>query len=98
PRYIINNAFIYACMRDQIEAAKFLLEKGAAVNEMPHGFDYAGTGLHFAALRGHRKMVDFLLSHGADVQVKDPKVGSTASGWADHGGHSELRDYLRQLE
>ncbi|HEY6122955.1 MAG TPA: ankyrin repeat domain-containing protein, partial [Pyrinomonadaceae bacterium] len=46
PRYIINNAFIYACMRDQIEAAKFLLEKGAAVNEMPHGFDYAGTGLH----------------------------------------------------
>lgn len=92
---IINNAFVYACMHGHIEAAKLLLDKGAEINVVPGGFDYAGTGLHYAALNGHRSMVEFLLAHGADRTVKDTKVGSTAAGWADHGGHPELRDLLR---
>jgi ankyrin repeat protein len=93
---IINNAFVYACMGNHIEAAKFLLEKGADINAIPQGFDYAGTGLHYAALRGHRAMVEFLLKQGADKNIKDTKVGSLPSGWADHGGHAELRDYLEE--
>ncbi len=92
---IVNNAFVYACMHGQIDAAKLLLEKGAEINVVPGGFDYAGTGLHYAALNGHRAMVEFLLRHGADRNVKDTKVGSTAAGWAEHGGHLELRDLLR---
>lgn len=91
---IINNAFVYACMHGHIEAAKLLLEKGAEINVVPGGFDYAGTGLHYAALNGHRAMVEFLLAHGADRNVHDTKVGSTAAGWADYGGHPELRDLL----
>src|SRR6266542_2924361 len=63
---IINNAFIYACMYNHIEAAKYLLEKGADINAIPPGFDYAGTGLHYAALRGHRAMIDVLLEQGAN--------------------------------
>jgi ankyrin repeat protein len=95
PRDIINNAFVYACMGNHIEAAKFLLAKGAEINVIPQGFDYAGTGLHYAALRGHRAMVDFLLEQGADKSIKDTKVGSPPSSWADYGGHAELRDYLK---
>lgn len=91
---IVNNAFVYACMHGQIEAAKLLLEKGAEINVVPGGFDYAGTGLHYAALNGHRAMVEFLLAHGADRNVKDTKVGSTAAGWAEYGGHPELNDLL----
>lgn len=91
---IINNAFVYACMHGHIEAAKLLLEKGAEINVLPGGFDYAGTGLHYAAMNGHRSMVEFLLAHGADRTVKDTKVGSTPAGWADYGGHPELRDLL----
>ncbi len=91
---IINNAFIYACMYNHIEAAKYLLEKGADINAIPPGFDYAGTGLHYAALRGHRAMVDFLLEQGANPSIKDTKVGTLPSGWANYGGHPELRDYL----
>src|SRR5215212_2114431 len=89
---IINNAFVYACMHGHIDAAKLLLDQGAEINDIPGGFDYAGTGLHYAALNGHRAMVEFLLAHGADRTLKDTKVGSTAAGWADHGGHPELRD------
>lgn len=91
---IVNNAFVYACMHGHIDAAQLLLDKGAEINAIPGGFDYAGTGLHYAALNGHRAMVEFLLNHGADRNVKDTKVGSTASGWADYGGHPELCDLL----
>jgi uncharacterized protein len=91
---IVNNAFVYACMHGHIDAAQLLLDKGAEINTIPGGFDYAGTGLHYAALNGHRAMVEFLLEHGADRNVKDTKVGSTAAGWAEHGGHPNLRDLL----
>ncbi len=92
---IINNAFVYACMHGHIDFAKLLLEKGAEINVIPGGFDYAGTGLHYAALNGHRAMVEFLLDHGADRNVKDTKVGSSAAGWAEYGGHPELLELLR---
>lgn len=92
---IINNAFVYACMHGHIDAAQLLLDKGAQINVVPGGFDYAGTGLHYAALNGHRPMIEFLLSHGADKTVTDTKVGSTAAGWAEHGKHPELLDLLR---
>jgi hypothetical protein len=91
---IVNNAFVYACMHGHIDAAKLLLDQGAEINVIPGGFDYAGTGLHYAALNGHRPMVEFLLAHGADRTLKDTKVHATASGWADHGGHPDLRDLL----
>ena len=91
---IINNAFIYACMHGHIEAAKLLLHYGAEINVIPGGFDYAGTVLHYAALNGQRAMVEFLLQQGADREVKDTKVGSTAAGWAEHGGHTEIMGLL----
>ena len=94
---IINNAFVYACMHNRMEAAKLLLQKGAEINAIPAGFDYAGTGLHYAALRGHRTMVDFLLERGADPTIKDTKVNGLPAGWADYGGHKALSDYLAQI-
>jgi uncharacterized protein len=96
-REIINNAFVYACMHNQLEAAKLLLQKGADINAIPAGFDYAGTGLHYAALRGHRRMVDFLLEHGADPNIRDSKVNGLPAGWADYGGHKALSGYLEEI-
>jgi ankyrin repeat protein len=92
---VINNAFVYACMHGHIDAAQLLLDRGAEINAIPGGFDFAGTGLHYAALNGHRAAVEFLLQHGADRNMKDTKVRSTAAGWAEHGGHLELRDLLQ---
>jgi len=92
---IVNNAFVFACMHGHIDAAQLLLQKGAEINVIPGGFDFAGTGLHYAALNGHRPMVEYLLAHGADRNIKDTKVSSTAAGWAEHGGHNELLDLLR---
>jgi uncharacterized protein len=95
-RNIINNAFVYACMHSRLDVGRFLLEKGADINAIPPGFDYSGTGLHYAALRGHRGMVEFLLENGADPNVKDSKVNNTPAGWAAYGGHKSLSDYLEK--
>lgn len=97
PQDIINNAFVYACMHNQIDAARLLLKNGAQINAIPPGFDYSGTGLHYASLNGHRPMVEFLIQQGAQVDIKDTKVSSTPAGWADHGGHPELKNYLEQI-
>lgn len=94
---IINNAFVYACMHNHIEAARLLLQKGAQVNAIPAGFDYSGTGLHYAAVNGHRAMAEFLIEQGANANVRDTKVGSTPAGWAEYGGHAELKNYLEQI-
>jgi ankyrin repeat protein len=83
-------------MHGQLAAAKLLLERGARLDAIPGGFDYSGTALHYAALNGHRAMVEFLIELGADVHIKDTKVGQTAAGWADHGGHSGIKDMLRR--
>jgi ankyrin repeat protein len=97
-QHIINNAFVYACMHSQIEAARLLLEKGAQIDSIPPGFDYSGTGLHYAALNGHRPMVEFLIEQGSNVNIKDTKVHSTPAGWSEHGGHPEIKEYLERAQ
>jgi len=94
---IVNNAFVYACMHNQLEAAQLLLEKRAQINAIPPGFDFAGTALHYAAHNGHQLMAEFLIEHGARTDIKDTKVNSTPAGWAEHGGHQELKKYLGQI-
>jgi ankyrin repeat protein len=91
---VIDNAFVYACMHNHIPVARLLLQKGAKIDAIPPGFDYSGTGLHYAALNGHRAMVEFLVEQGASTSVKDTKVNSTPAGWAAHAGHEQLKQYL----
>lgn len=98
PQAVVNNAFIYACMHNRANAARLLLEKGAEINAVPPGFDFAGTGLHYAALNGHREMVDLLLGRGADPSILDPKVNNTPAGWAAYNGHLELAEHLQRVE
>jgi ankyrin repeat protein len=105
PQDSIDNAFVYACMSGEIAAAERLLHHGARINAIPPGFDYAGTGLHYAAMNGYRPLVDYLLAHGADPRIKSRKVRSTihhtdttAAGWADHGGHPDINELLERAE
>lgn len=94
---VINNAFIYACIQNRIEAAGLLLEKGAEIDAIPPGFHYPGTGLHNAAVNGHQAMVDFLIERGANANTKDKENGGSPARWADYGGHKELKDYLERI-
>jgi len=97
-RDVINNAFVYACMHNHIDAAKHLLQRGANINALAPGFHYPGTGLHNAAVHGHRSMVEWLIENGADPNVKDGERGGTPASWAAYGGHLELKNYLEQIK
>jgi ankyrin repeat protein len=98
PKDIIDNAFVYSCMSGRIDAAECMLKHGARINTIPPGFDYAGTGLHYAAFTGRRPLVEYLLAQGADPLIKDKKVNGTAAGWADHAGFAEIKDLLERAE
>jgi hypothetical protein len=41
-------------------------------------------------------MIEFLIAHGADSNIKDSKIGGTAAGWAEHGGYPELKAILNR--
>jgi ankyrin repeat protein len=93
---IVDNAFVYACMHGHVDAAALLLDKGATIDAIPFGFDFAGTGLHYAAMNGHRATVEFLLQREASPSVRDTKIGAEPVGWARHAGRTEIVELLER--
>lgn len=96
PQDILDNALTYAAMSGSAEAIRFLLEKGAAINSFPKGFDYRGTALHWAALRGLKPMCHFLLEHGADPALRDLSIQKTPAEWARHANEEEVAVLLER--
>lgn len=70
---------IWAAYYGAVEAARLLVERGAALN--PKEKDQGMTALLWAAARGHAEIVRMLLDRGADPQAAD-KRGKTALMWA----------------
>ena len=97
PSEILNNALVHAAAWGRSEIARFLLDKGAAINAIPLGFDFAGTALHYAALRGQGETLERLLEWGADPAIPDAKIGKLPEDWAEHDGHPELAERLRAV-
>lgn len=68
----------WAAILNNVELARFLLERGANVNWQ--AAKYLTTPLHAAARRGHSEMCLLLLQHGADVSIRE-RHGKTAGEW-----------------
>ena len=94
---IMNNGLVFAAAWGQLESAGELLSRGAEINSIPAGFDYAGTPLHYAALQNRHEMVVWLLENGADPTIRDLKVHNTPDGWAEYAHHPQLAAYLRSI-
>lgn len=73
-------------------AIRLLIESGFSV----HG-DGGTTPLHSAAYQGDLELVRLLVGLGADPDREDREHHSTPVGWAEHGHHEELADYLRSV-
>ena len=95
----LDDALIFASIRDQREAAAMLLERGARGDVLlAPGGQSPRTALHEAANRGFAELVEMLFESGASAAVLDARWGGTAAGWAEAGGFPELASRLRAWE
>lgn len=60
---------ISAALNGSLDAVGLLLNKGARVNL--YLWNYYGTALQAAVLRGHSEVAKYLLRHGADANIRD---------------------------
>jgi ankyrin repeat protein len=90
---------IWASACKRVNAARWLLDHGADVNQratfggLQHGSGV--TALHMAAENGHLPMLELLLNRGADTSITDQLYQGSPAGWAEHHGNTDALAYLR---
>ncbi|WAS99190.1 ankyrin repeat domain-containing protein [Nannocystis punicea] len=94
---LLAEALAYACIHGQHLAVALLLGCGAEGDRLVRpGGQSPRSSLHEAASRGYLGVVERLLAHGADPQVRDGRWDGTAADWAEHEGYPELARRLRR--
>ena len=79
------------------DGIRLLLDLGADINGMVPKTAYDRTVLHNAAGWSGLPMVEFLLSLGADPQVRCLPFRSTPIGWAHHNGKDDVVARLMEV-
>lgn len=85
-----SSALHYAAGQGHLEAVKWLVQRGAAVDEVNA---CAETPLHWAAENGHSAVVEYLLAQGADLQ----RLNSWHEGAIDLASSAGYLDLVRSL-
>ncbi|HVV44428.1 MAG TPA: hypothetical protein VHC72_04460 [Bryobacteraceae bacterium] len=88
---ILSQSLWFACVNRRLEAAEFLLDRGADINAIVPGLDVEAAILH----RIRRpETVRFLLEHGADTRIRDRSWNATPIAWASYLGQEDVVDVL----
>ena len=91
----VRDAFFTLGNAGEIELMAAMLQGGFDVNTSN---DLNQTALHWAALNGKEAVVDWLLEHDADPNLRELQFDGTAAGWADAGEHIELAKRLAEIQ
>jgi outer membrane protein assembly factor BamB len=83
----VNEQLWDAARKGNAAAVKALLDKGADVNAKAR---YDVTALHFAADKGHLQVVELLIRHKADLNVRDTFYSTTPLSWAVSKGNTPV--------
>ena len=90
-----------AAAEGKSDVVKFLLSKGADINELgiehptdPRYKEDVGTALHRAVVGGHTEVVKLLLGEGANIEMRD-LMGKTALDLAREENNADI---VRLLE
>ena len=84
---------VRAAEQNSYDAVALLIELGFDVNARSRT-----APLHEAAMRGNVAVIQLLLEHGADPNIRDTGYDATAAGWAEHHGQGEAQQLLEALE
>ncbi|HEY0786214.1 MAG TPA: ankyrin repeat domain-containing protein [Acidobacteriaceae bacterium] len=92
-------ALALASQYGRVEVAGLLLDAGEDPSRYnPVGGHCHSTPLHQAAYEGNEPLVKLLVERGANVDRRDTLWDGTPADWAQHGGKTDLEQYLRALE
>jgi ankyrin repeat protein len=81
--------------RGDLEAVRWLLDRGVDPNGLWMHFDAAVTPLHLAILADHADVARALLDAGADVSVRDSRHDGDALSWAEFFERASIAEMLR---
>jgi ankyrin repeat protein len=84
---------IRAAARDSLEGVRLLIELGFDANAL-EGI----APLHEAAMRGNLAIIELLLDHGANPNLRDTGYDATPAGWAEHHGQTTAQLLLAAHE
>jgi ankyrin repeat protein len=80
--------------RNNLAAAKWLIDHGADPSGRWDHWDAVVTPLHLAVMHGHTQAVQLLVDAGADPTIRDSKHDSDPIGWAEFFGRKEIMRIL----
>jgi ankyrin repeat protein len=84
-----------AAKRGDVDAVRWLLDRGAEPSARWAHWGAEVTPLHLAALQGHAGVARLLLAAGADTTLRDTAHDGDPLGWAEHCGRTEVAELLR---
>ena len=91
PTIAAEQALVFAAMCGQVQAIRFLLDRGVDVNADPPGSHVTGTALHSAS---DLATVKLLIERGANVHRREKTYRTTPFEWARVLGREEILEYL----
>ena len=93
---VLNRGLLHLmAKRNDLAAAKWLLDHDADPNARWAHWDAEVTSLHLAVFADHVSMVRLLLEAGADPTIRDSKHKSDVLGWADFFRRREIVRMLK---
>lgn len=88
-------ALLQAMVDEKVDAVRLMLSLGWPLTPQS---EWGGTVLHWAAWNAQVSLVHTLLEHGAPVNLRDTRYGSSPIAWAAHGslygGKGSDEDYV----
>ena len=96
PALVSSGALHVMAKRNHVDAARWLLDRGANPNALWAHWDADVTPLHLAALGAHAEVTRVLLDAGADPRIRDSKHASDVIGWAEFLRHAQIAQILKE--
>jgi uncharacterized protein len=90
---------VRGAQRNSVDGVALLIDLGFDVNAINRLDRYHESApLHEVAANANLELIELLLAHGADPNLRDASYQSTPAGWAEHFGQTEAERYLRPRE